>query len=434
MRALVVAAVAILLAACSASPTPSPSGSPGGPSGSALGSPSASARPASTSNVTPVPATTSPADTPTAAGGTWTGLRWEAPALTEPYEILADVVAWAGGYVAVGQFQNTKGGLQAAAWVSTDWHTWARTFLAVPPAGDSAFWRVLPLGSGLVAVGTSGVQHCVPPAGEGQVCDPLPIGLWTSADGRAWQQVPTPAGLAGAAIADMAAGAGGIVAVGDTGWNRPGIWTSADGVAWHRESLPAKVFAKAHLVGIADAHGSWVLTGFTGGTKPVCCVSSPGATIPAAWFSADGLSWKAARVNGAKAATGDQISRVFVGSDGLVARGGHSNSYGWISPDGQHWSARPKPDGYIVWPDASDGNRIIGDSYVDGDRQAFWVSTSGATWQPLAAAGAADQMPVWSMPGATADAEFLFPDALGLVGGNNTERGLLWLAGAVTGP
>jgi hypothetical protein len=220
-------------------------------------------------------------------GGTWTSLRWEAPALTAPYETVADVAAYAGGFVAVGQLQ-TEHGNEAAAWISTDWRSWTRTFLDIPAAGDSTLWHVLPAGSGLVAIGSSGVQHCLPPPGEGQVCDPLPIGLWTSSDGRAWHKVPTPAVLAGASIASVAAGPTGLVLVGDTGWDKPGIWTSTDGVAWHRETLAGGVFGKAHFLGIAVAAGGWVLTGFVGGSQPVCCAAARSYATPAAWFSADG--------------------------------------------------------------------------------------------------------------------------------------------------
>jgi hypothetical protein len=46
--------------------------------------------------------------------GTWSGLRWEAPALTAPDETVSDVVAYAGAYVAVGQLQITQG-YEAAA-------------------------------------------------------------------------------------------------------------------------------------------------------------------------------------------------------------------------------------------------------------------------------------------------------------------------------
>jgi hypothetical protein len=284
MRGLIGAGMSILLVACGGPPVATPSGSPG------------TEAPAPTSTAATAAPTPVPTRTPTASatGGAWTALRWDAPALTAPYETITDVVADGGGYVAVGQIQTAKGN-EAAAWVSQDWRTWTRTFLDASPAGGSTLWHVLPAGSGLVAVGSSGALHCVPPEGEGQVCDPLPIGLWTSADGRAWRQTPTPAVLTGVSIASVAAGPSGLVIVGDTCWDEPGVWTSTDGVAWHRETLAPAVFANAHFLGITAAHGGWILTGFTGGSKPACCAgsSAKGAT-PAAWFSSDGTDWQAA--------------------------------------------------------------------------------------------------------------------------------------------
>ena len=411
-RPLVLAAVVLMVAACGTAPSLATFGP----------------TPESTPTVTP-----GSTSTPSATVGTWSGLRWEAPALMAPYETVSDVVAYAGAYVAVGQLQITQGN-EAAAWVSTDWRTWTRTFLDAPPAGNSVLWYVVPAGSGLVAVGSSGVQHCVPPPGEGEVCDPLPIGLWTSAEGRTWRQTPTPATLTGATIASVAAGPNGLVLVGDTGWDKPGVWTSPDGVAWRRETLPSAVFAKAHFRGITAARGGWVLTGFVGGSKPICCVSGPSDTTRAAWFSPDGVRWQAARVHGANQAIGDGIGRLFVGRGGLVAWGVGSGSAGWTSPDGRRWNPRPTSDDAPVIPWASDGQRIIGESFAGHNDLALWVSTDGTAWEPLTATGAVDQMPGWSGPGVSADAAFVFPTGVGFIGQNGTDRDPLWFAAAAGGP
>jgi hypothetical protein len=354
-----------------------------------------------------------------------------------PYESVFDVVNWGGGYVAVGQFQNPAGHGQAAAWFSADWHSWTRTLLDVPTAGDSSVLRVLPVGSKLVAIGSSGVLHCVPPEGEAAVCDPLPTAIWTSADGHAWKRAPTPESLAGVSVADMASGPNGLLLVGDTGWAKPGIWTSADGVAWSREDLPKDIFASPHFDAVASAFVGWVVTGYMGGSEPRCCVSSgSNGGTPAAWFSSDGKAWQTATVEGAAAAAGDELSRVFAGGAGLVAWGGPSkSSTGWISADGRVWTARPPSPAWNFIPRASDGRQIVGDSYVEGGRDLFAVSTDGVVWQTLTDTGATDQVPMWSGMGSpTADTVFLFPRALGLVGQNGTTSFPLWLADAVTAP
>ena len=425
MRGLFLAGLAILLVACGASVTPSTAA----PTASSAAVPSASAAP-----VSAAPATATPAPTPASSApvGTWTGLRWEAPALTAPYETIADLVAYAGGVVAVGQLQ-TEHGNRAAAWTSTDWRSWTRTLLDVPAAGDSTLWHVLPAGAGLLAIGSSGVQHCLPPPGEGQVCDPLAIGLWISADGRAWHQERTPAVLAGVSIAAVAAGPTGLVMIGDTGWDRPGIWTSTDGVVWHRETLAAGVFGTAHFLGIAVAPGGWVLTGFVGGTQPVCCAGSGSYSTPATWFSADGTHWQVAKMgSGAVAGWDMSIGRAFVGRDGLVALDGNNNA-GWISRDGRSWSARPSADGDPVIPWASDGTRIIGASFAGHNGLALWASPDGVAWQALAARGAVDQMPDWSGPGAMADTAFVFPTGAAFLGSNETVRSPVWFAEAFGG-
>ncbi len=116
------------------------------------------------------------------------------------------------------------------------------------------------------------------------------------------------------------------------------------------------------------------MTGSTGGVQPKCCATGKSDTTPAAWASADGATWRPAVVEGASAAVGDQIGPDYVGSAGLVAWGGRDSSHGWASPDGLRWSAAAKPAGYPVVPRASDGTRIVGDSYAAGDQEAFWVS------------------------------------------------------------
>ncbi len=364
----------------------------------------------------------------------WTSLRWAAPTLTAPFENLSDGAAWTGGYAAVGSFQNASGGIQAAAWWSPDWRTWTRTMLDVPASGSSSIGHVLPIRTGLVAVGVSGETKCVPPEGEGQICEPTPVAFWTTTDGRHWTAAAAPAGMAGLRVDAVASNGSLLVLAGDTGWNQPAIWATTDGATWRREALPA-AFRDAHLAAVAAVGSGFVLTGSTGGAQPDCCATGKSDTTPAAWVSTDGMTWQPAIVEGSAAAVGDRIGPVFVGSAGMVAWGGRDNSYGWTSPDGRRWTAVTKPAGYPVIPKASDGTRIVGDSYATRDQEVFWVSSDGVTWQALAAIGATDQMPAWSGPGvATADAEFLFADGLGLVGQNGTTQSPLWFAQAQTGP
>src|ERR1035437_7384300 len=109
-RALIVAGLTLLLAGCAPSSAITPSASQ-------------SAGPSPTPS--PVVTTPSPTVASSAAHGAWIGLDWQAPVELAPYESVFDAVAWGGGYVAVGQFQNTPQSRgQAAAWFSADWHSW----------------------------------------------------------------------------------------------------------------------------------------------------------------------------------------------------------------------------------------------------------------------------------------------------------------------
>ncbi len=417
LRRIAATVVIVLVAACAAPSSSTPSIAAVSPSSRTDQSPPA------TASATPSPS--APAD--------WTALHWAAPALTAAYENVSDVVSWKGGYVAVGSFQNADGGVQAAAWWSPDWQTWTRTLLDAPASGWSSLRSILPVGAGLVAVGVSGQTKCVPPEGEGQVCAPTPVAFWTTADGQHWTAIAAPAAMAGLTVDAVASNGSLLVLAGDTGWSKPAVWTTTDGTTWRPEALPA-AFRDAHFAGAAAVATGFVLTGSTGGQQPQCCATGKSDTTPAAWASSDGMTWEPAVVNGATGAVGDQIGPDFVGAAGIVAWGGRDASYGWRSPDGQHWSALPRTAGYPVIPRASDGTRIVGDSYAARDQEAFWVSSDGVTWHELRATGATDQMPAWTGAGVgTADAEFLFADGLGLAGQNGTTQSLLWFARAQTG-
>jgi hypothetical protein len=422
MRRVRALALSLLLAGCASQPpSPSPTSQASAPPSEVpdTPTPSVAVRPSS-SPVVPTP--------PATGDGQWTALDWAAPVSTRPFEVVNDVIAWRGGYVSAGQVQQAERG-QAAAWASADWATWDRTLLDIPAAGESAIARVVAIGTGLVAIGTSGPEHCVPPSGEGMTCDPLPIAAWSSHDGRTWQrEAPDPA-LDRASIVGVVGGPRGLIAVGGTGWNEPRIWISSDGVSWQAEGLPAETFLNAHLQAIAAVPDGWIVTGSTGGKEPECCVGREPETTPSAWFSVDGIRWQKAVVVGAEGAVGDQIGAAYVGSHGMVARGLQDTSHGWGSADGRVWTPLAPPPTEAVIPQTSDGQRIIGSSFEAGDRLAMWLSTDGTNWTPLAASGRADAMPGWSGDtGPAADAEFLFPEALGLTGNDGTPMMQMWLA------
>ena len=439
MRSLLAIALAFLLAACGSSATPAPSQAPSISASPAPSAPSAEPSPASSlppASIAPAsPPTSTLAPSPSAAPiGDWVGLHWAIPALAGLNETFADVLARPDGhYLAVGQFQNPAGGLQAAAWMTSDWQTWRRTWLDTPAAGDSTIWYLRAIGTGLVALGSSGVQHCVPPEGEGQVCDPLPLAVWTSTDGTIWQLV-RPTGLVGVTVTALVSGPAGLILAGDTGWAQPGLWTSADGRSWTRQKLPAATFADAHFLDLAASPSGFVLSGYRGGKAPVCCISAPSLTTPAAWFSPDGQTWQAAVIAGAKPTLGSQINQTFAGLSGLVAIN-EQYTPDWVSADGgRHWAVFPASADASVIPWAADGTRIIGKSAGDNNLLNLWTSPDGLNWQALEPSGAVEQMPGWSAAGVSADLAFVYSGGLGLIGWPGSDRTPLWFAAAAVRP
>ena len=412
MRGLVVIGLFVCIAGCN------------GPAGTPVSVASSPSAPVAVVSARPTLSSPTPSNPPT----DWTSLRWSAPAQTVPGARISDVLTQGGTYIAVGQVQDANGRTQAAAWVSTDWRSWTRTLLDVPRVGDSTHHWVLRFGSGLIGVGSSGLQHCQPPPGEGQVCSPVPTATWTSSDGTTWQPEPSAPTLAQASIAAVALGSGGIVLVGATGWDAPGIWTSTDGRVWRRENLPSAVFAHAHFRGLADGPNGLILTGATGGAPPVCCAGSTGATTPAAWTSTDGQTWQAASVIGAQGSIGDGLSQVFIGGAGAIATGWNEDAPVWQSSDGRQWSPLPGQNGIPVQPLASDGERILGHSFLAPNGAAFWLSGDGAIWHPLTMAGQTDEMPGWSAPGSSANDAYLYSGGVGLVGDNGSTSQPLWFA------
>ena len=385
------------------------------------------------------PALLTPPAAASPAPGDWTGLRWSAPGVLPKgdarYATPDDVVAWAGGFVAVGFLRYGSGGAPAAWW-SADGRSWTRTFTGPTRQVASMRW-LMALPDRLVAIGTAGTQVCTGP-GAGETRAPSPVRTWTSRDGRSWTQGPALGVFAGASIAGIAAGQGRIVAVGDTGFDHPAIWTSADGTTWTREALPAGTFGQAHFGVITLFAGGFVVAGGVGGIRPSNGGVAPSvASPPAIWVSADGRSWQRAILSGTTNA--GQVETLAAGTAGLLAVGPTPSGYTaavWTSVDGQTWSRlsdqRVLPGGSI----ASDGRRMIAQVYGSGDRVSFSASSDGTTWQPLVDTGATASMPRWpGQPNPTISAVRVTAGGLIVLGFDGRDGSSpIWIVPAVVGP
>ncbi len=136
-----------------------------------------------------------------------------------------DVAEGGPGIMAIGSHSGLDYLNGAMAWTSNDEVTWTEsTAVTAPP--ESAMLDLVRFGDGWIAVGLAG--H-----------DPSQGLAWSSADGLAWDLLPTAPALAGAGISravvvDGQLLAGGSIQVDYANGNlrRPAAWTSADGSSW----------------------------------------------------------------------------------------------------------------------------------------------------------------------------------------------------------
>jgi len=363
----------------------------------------------------PVPTaaeTTSPSPAPAAVGlSSWTGASWsKAGALPKGAEA-SELIEWNGGYVLVGADRaDSSGRQQAGAWSSADLVTWSRTLTTGDKDGIAALTTLIALPDNLVALGHSWTTPCGGPTLP--ACGAPDVIVSTSSDGVTWEQLSPGAGAPDPGkVADGAYGHDLILAVGDHGWSTPAMWHSTDGLRWEAEELPADVFADAHLFGVAPFAGGWVVTGMTGGREPLCCDAGwmIDETQPAAWWSADGLTWQSATLGAGASEWGARLGDSFVGQAGLVAvddgdpvditqpeRSPGSSAPTkpetipgqpqlWTSADGSMWTPVSVDPDTAFRPIASDGTGILGRS-THGD---LAISTDGTTWRTLPAEGKA---------------------------------------------
>ncbi len=238
------------------------------------------------------PARQQPVILTSATGTSWTPAFGQSP-LAAPGASLVQAAAGQGGYVVVGSAAVPGSAATApapVAWYSKNLSTWARAPLAsdgYSPAGAAGSHRVLAVtaaGPGFVAVGSAGT---VPAA-------------WTSRNGSAWRfsAVPLPAGTAGAALTNVTAAGGRVLAAGYA-WRagqapasgRPFTAVSADGGrTWRDSVLPAPPRPTVVTALTTAGHG-FVVAG-RAGRVTVGQAGQQAGQVMLVWWSADGLTWR----------------------------------------------------------------------------------------------------------------------------------------------
>lgn len=379
MRTLVSITAVALLVASSAGCTGTPVGttSPSGP-----GLPSSAAPP------------TAPAATLSPVALTWSRSAGVSAAVWDPATggvgpVVQTALAWSGGDLLGGEvvLSNNAGAL-AGIWASSDGKRYSRIGATDPIFQHAVVNELVMTTAGILAVGAS--DRLDPKCDSAQNgCNPTTtIRLWTSADGRTWQTLPSAADFGRASIESVAAGPLGIVAVGTVspvrGDETNAAWFSADGNHWQQATLPIDA-QDAFLHGAAALPDGFVLGG---GGFP--------SNIPLAFFSADGLTWTEAPValNGSE----NQIVGIGAGSGGLAGFGSGVET-AWSSVDGRSWQVAASPttdvsaisDPPLV---TSDGTRIVvlfgsGESWLSGDGQ-HWVRIDSDHGGPSTPDGAVD--------------------------------------------
>jgi hypothetical protein len=349
--------------------------------------------------VAPSPSTMS-SPSPVAATP-WSSLRWSAPATISgifPY----DVVAWHGGYVAVGQGSGDGGTVDPVA-TSTDGVHW--TTVDTGSSFSDYPIRLAATPSHLIAIGNLQLPAGCP-QGAGAVCTPAEAApVWTSTDARTWTRID-PQVFGAAYFGMIAAGPQGAVIEGQTVAGEPRLWFSPDGARWQRVSLPSS-FAQAILDNVAATPQGFMAVGRVGqpdyGSGGV---GGYGVGVPAAWWSADGLTWQEESVQGVKAA-GAKLDAIAVGANGLLATGSDDTNAprsgaAWVSTDGKTWRRVSSESNPPCWDMTADGQHMvcIGDVPPTGspstDSVAAWVSTDGLTWNRLSLLGDVNDLPAGS--------------------------------------
>jgi hypothetical protein len=250
---------------------------------------------------------------------------------------------------------------------------------------DGVAWRTAMSGLPVTAQGFS-VEH----GGRGYLALVVSTGatsvseLWSSPDGRAWEQVRT---LAEGSFA-IAAGTEGFVVSGRLGSpaereQEPFVIASGDGREWFESASPP-----TDVAGVAPLEGDWIAMSYTLGEDSPAAIQT--------WFSANGLDWtvhgqaavESVPIEGASC--DEHLSGLTAGGSWLVlgttlsypcSEGGfvvHGTQR--ISGDGTSWVALPFErgtpgiggSGSAVYASASVGGRLVlvGEA---NHRATFWI-------------------------------------------------------------
>jgi hypothetical protein len=356
-------------------PQPAPSAAVAQPSGTVAHS---TPSPAAVQSSAPA----SPSATPASS---WTSVTRTKPILGgeifggDGNQYIMAATAYGNGFVAVGEDCCGKvDTVTGTVWTTPDGRSWTR----IEPKdvfGEAEIDQVAASGNRLVAVGTSRANSQAP--------SPETL-VWVSDDGLTWRRAD-PAGQAFTAAfrpAGIAGGPSGFVAWGQSASGEPHVAVSVDGETWTDAGF-AGAYPATIVDGVSPWRGGWVALGSQAVKQP----AGVGASTPGparAWYSADGVLWSAASVDGFA------LGRPLAGSGGLLAFGATSACGAcigpatlWRSDDGRSWQSIGK-DLLTNRSYAADGARMARltmDVNAPADKdESLEVSLDGIDWTTLA--------------------------------------------------
>lgn len=284
-------------------------------------------------------------------------------------QIMLDVAAFDGGFVAVGRDSD---GPDSHAFVlhSGDGRQWTEV------NGDDLRFNRAEISS-LVAVGERlyGIGSASTDDRGGSR-----VAVWVTRDGRSWRPADGP--FDAAYPASLAGDDHGLLLLGgDTQGDGPMAWTSRDGLSWEAQPLELPVRAADVQVGALEAvDDGWMAAGSVS-TGP------DGPSAPVVWRSADGVAWSCHVLDAGGSSRG-HASALYRSGHGWLLVGGVSDGCGfgascpgqqatWASPDGLAWSdALLDADSILMGASAYAG----GDAGFIGVGNGTWLTRDGRDW------------------------------------------------------
>ncbi len=225
-------------------------------------------------------------------------------------------------------------------------------------------------------------------------------GAWTAAPRQDALLVPYSAGgMTSVAVAGEGFVAGGFHDDPLHATASAAAWWSSDGLAWRADD-GSGTFAGGRILGIAARGGTVVAVGTDG---------DPNYGPAAAWRWTAAAGWERGRIG---PDDGGAMRAVAATADGFVAVGLNGDDDGarvWLSPDGRSWTVVPDQPAfhYYTSPVRMQSIAVVPDGLVVGGWRSdeakgsalTWTSTDGRswpdpTWQPSFSGGQIDGMTI----------------------------------------